>query len=271
MDRRAIGVFDSGLGGLTAVKEIKKIMPNENVIYFGDTARVPYGTKTKSTIEKYGAQDINFLLNQDVKIIVAACGTVSSNPSSIIKDLPIAYTGILNPAVNAAVNATKNEKVAVIATNATIKSDEYKKTIKSINPNISVLSKACPLFVPLVENGYIYEYNNITTLVAKEYLNEIIENEFDTIILGCTHYPIIKKLISHLVDENVKLIDPGKETALYVKNLLSQNNMLNDTENIASYKYFVSDDIENFSNIAEIFLNENNIKNNAQKINIEEY
>lgn len=266
---KPIGVFDSGLGGLTAVKELKKVLPNESIVYFGDTGRVPYGTRSKSTIIRYASQDANFLLEKGVKLIVAACGTVSSSAKEELSKLPVPYIDVITPTAEAAVKATKNKKIGVIGTGATVKSGSFIRAINSIDPEISVTSTACPLFVSLVENGFIEEDNEVTTLVAKKYLKDIIEAGVDTLILGCTHFPIIAPVIRKVMGEKVSLIDSGKETAGFVKKLIEENNLLNcDRE--STYSYFVSDDTENFKNIAEIFL-QGEIDGEVERVDIGKY
>lgn len=265
-----IGVFDSGLGGLTAVKELKKVLPNESIVYFGDTGRVPYGTRSKSTIIRYASQDANFLLEKGVKAIVAACGTVSSSAKEELKKLPVPYIDVITATALAAVNATQNKRIGVIGTGATVKSGSFSKAINAIDSEIEVTATACPLFVSLVENGFIEEDNEVTLLVAKKYLKDIIEADVDTLILGCTHFPIIAPVIRKVMGEKVKLIDSGKETARYVKEILSAEALLNNSESTANYNYFVSDDTENFKNIAEIFL-QGDIDGEVERIDIGKY
>ena len=265
-----IGVFDSGLGGLTAVKELKKVLPNESIVYFGDTGRVPYGTRSKSTIIRYASQDANFLLEKGVKAIVAACGTVSSSAKEELKKLPVPYIDVITATALAAVNATQNKKIGVIGTGATVKSGSFSKAINAIDSEIEVTSTACPLFVSLVENGFIEEDNEVTLLVAQKYLKDIIEADVDTLILCCTHFPIIAPVIRKVMGEKVKLIDSGKETARYVKEILSAEALLNNSESTAIYNYFVSDDTENFKNIAEIFL-QGDIAGEVERIDIGKY
>lgn len=269
MNNKYIGVFDSGLGGLTAVKELMKVLPEESIIYFGDTGRVPYGTRSNETIIKYVRSDINFLKSFDIKMIIVACGTASSVALPILeKELDIPVLGVVSPTVQAAVNATKNKKIAVLGTSGTINSGKYEQEIKSICSDITVFNKACPLFVPLVENGFTD--NKIAELVCKEYLDDVLKEGVDTIILGCTHYPILENTISKIVGESITLINSGAETAKYTKKYLSQNNMLSDKPLENQYRYYVSDSIENFSNVADVFLGKN-INDRIEKINIENY
>ncbi len=269
MDNRAIGVFDSGLGGLTAVREIKKVLPNEKILYFGDTGRVPYGTRSAETIAKYARQDINFLLKQDVKMIVAACGTVSSNASAVLDEIPVPHTNIIEPCCDKALEVTRNKKIGVIATSATISSGSFERKLKFMDNSVEVFAKSCPLLVPLVENGFIDRENKVTRLVVEEYLATLRENGVDTIILGCTHYPILKEIIGDIVGDEVKLINSGKEIAHRCKTILEKFNMLSQQNNNEA-EFFVSDSVEGFEKTATICLGAP-ISGNITKIDIEEY
>lgn len=264
---RPIGVFDSGLGGLSAVRELIKILPNEDIVYFGDTGRVPYGNRSNETIEKYAKQDIKFLLSMKVKMIIAACGTVSSVYGDKADKIGVPFTGVVKPTCHSAVKATRNGKIGVIGTSATIKSGSYKKEIAKINPNIEVIQRDCPLFVPLVENGFIEPDNEITCLVVKHYLAMLKNAGVDTIILGCTHYPLIKATIGEFVGKNVKLIDSGRETAKYAVSCLEKLNLLNDKAYSGNYSFNVSDSTQGFSEIAGLFLG-NGIDYDLKQINI---
>lgn len=270
MSNAPIGVFDSGLGGLTAVRELRRILPNENIVYFGDTGRVPYGSRSVDTIKKYAFQDAKFLLKHNVKMIIAACGTVSSVALNLKHDLPVPYTGVVSPTCYAAVEATKNGNIGVIGTSATIKSHSYRDTIHKFNPDIFVAEQDCPLFVPLVENGFIDKDDPVVRLVIERYLSPLIEKNVDTIILGCTHYPIIKDAISSVIGSSVHLVDSGKETAIYAKKVLQENQLLNDTNQKGNCEFFVSDTPIGFENVAGIFLGEN-VHHKVQQINIELY
>jgi len=265
-----IGIFDSGLGGLTAVKELKRILPNESIIYFGDTGRVPYGTRSPEIIKKYAVQDISFLLNKNVKFIIAACGTVSSVACEIGDTLPVQFTGVLEPTVKSAINSTKNKKIGVIGTSATIKSQAFFQELKKIDKSLEIFQQDCPLFVPLVENGITSKNDIILQEITRRYLINLKNQEIDTLILGCTHYPIIKESIQEFFGEQVKIIDSGKETALYARKVLKDSNLLNNTENNFKYYFYVSDSCENFKNEAKKFLN---LQEDyfAEKINIDEY
>ncbi|MGN0676425.1 MAG: glutamate racemase, partial [Ruminococcus sp.] len=250
----AIGVFDSGLGGLTAVRELNKILPNENIIYFGDTARIPYGSRSRNTVLRYANEDIEFLRKHDIKMIIAACGTVSSVIGDISDIDGIPFTGVLIPASRSACNATKNGRIGIIGTPATIKSGSFKKTVESMRPGTKVFANPCPLFVHLVENGYIDRENKVTRLVAEEYLEPIKKAGVDTLILGCTHYPIIKDIIADYMGDNVTLIDTGAESAKYAKKCLSEKNLLSGSTEKGKNTFYVSDSTELFGDTARIFL-----------------
>lgn len=255
MNNKPIGVFDSGLGGLTAVRELRKVLPNEDIIYFGDTARVPYGARSVATITKYTQQIVEFLMQHDVKMIISACGTVSSTCGEMLdKELPIPYTGVVTNGSQAAVGATKNNRIGVIGTNATVLSGAYGKVIKQIKNDIIITGKACPMFVPLVENGYIGIDNKVTRLVAQEYLSVIKSSNVDTLILGCTHYPLIADIIGDIMGKDVSLIDVGKETARYAAKLLLEKGMLASGDKTGTDTFYVTDNPTNFTEIAQVFL-----------------
>ncbi len=270
MYNKPIGIFDSGLGGLTALKEIVKLMPNENIVYFGDTSRVPYGSKSRETILNYSMQDISFLKSMNVKIIVAACGTVSSMLNEISNNYNTLFTGVLEPTCQAALRASDNHKIGVIGTTATIKSNSYKKLINKLDSSYTVYQVDCPLFVPMIEYGIINSDDVLVKETVKRHLHSFINTGIDTLILGCTHYPIISEAIQNEIGQNVKLIDSGKETARFVYNLLKDNNILSHKSEIGQKHFFVSDSTENFSRIANIFLGEN-FKLDVKKIDINQY
>jgi len=266
MDKRPIGIFDSGVGGLTVTGQVMKVMPDEKIVYFGDTARVPYGSKGKETITRFSCQDVRFLLSKDVKAVIVACNTASSNSLEYLKenfDVPVFGTVI--PGAVEAVKQTRNKKVGIIATAATVRSGAYEKEIKKADPEIKVFAKACPLFVPLAEEGW--SDNEIAYLTAKEYLTPMLEEGVDTIILGCTHYPLLRKCIEKVVGENVTLIDPAYETALRVEKYLEENGMKGEA-NEAEHEFFVSDSTDMFDRICSEALNK---KYTAQEINIEKF
>lgn len=265
-DKRPIGIFDSGVGGLTVVKEIIKALPEENIVYFGDTARVPYGSKSKETVFKFSCQIIRFLKEQNVKAIIIACNTVSSNCYEDLKkefyDIPIIE--VVNAGVKSAIKTTKNNRIGIIGTESTIKSNQYKLKIKQILSNTKVFSKACPLFVPLAEEGWFE--SKITVDIAKIYLQELIDNNIDTLILGCTHYPLLENSIKNVIGEKISIVNPAFETALSIKQYLLKNNMQN--KNGKEYKFFVSDESDKFNFICSLLLNKTYY---AKKINIEKY
>lgn len=255
MNDYAIGVFDSGMGGLTTVKELNTILPNENIIYFGDTARIPYGSRSKETILKYAKQDINFLKTHRIKMIISACGTVSSTVlSNPIEGIDMGFIGVVVPACNTACSVTKNKKVGVIGTPATIKSESYVTTINSIDASIEVLGVSCPMFVHLVENGYTSPDNVVTRIIAEEYLAPIKEFGADVLILGCTHYPIIKDTIASVVGGGVTLISAGAEAGKYAKEYLRERNLLTSRTEKGENEFYVSDSVELFEENAKNFL-----------------
>lgn len=271
MDNRPIGVFDSGVGGLTTVLELQRLMPAENIIYFGDTSRVPYGTRSNETIYKYAKQDIGFLLSKDVKMVIAACNTASAvlaAEESFKPDYP--FLEVINPTVEAAASATKNNKIGVIATPATIKSRSYEKALIERNPKLEIFSSACPLFVPLVENQYTDRENKVTKMVAEDYLAPIREAGVDTLILGCTHYPIIEDIIGDVMGKRVSLISSGREVASVAQKVLLKNNMLNLCRKMGEAEFYVSDSVEIFSSSAEAILKKP-LMGEPQKIDIERY
>ncbi len=255
-DKRAIGVFDSGLGGLTVVKELRSFLPNEDIVYFGDTGRVPYGTKSRDTIRKYALEDEKFLLSRDVKLIIAACGTVSSVASDIGNELPVPYFEVVSHSAEAAVKATKNKKIGVIGTAATVKSGMHGKLIKQIMPECEVISCSCSMFVPLVEEGWYEEDDEVVLETVRRYLKPIIEAGVDTLILGCTHYPILERAISKVLNNKVELINMGTAVANKVAKFLNETDLKNDDNKNGEYSFFVSDKPDSFRNIASVLLGE---------------
>lgn len=253
MDSRPIGVFDSGLGGLSVVKELERILPNESIEYFGDTGRVPYGTRSRETIRAYAIQDEEFLLSKDVKMIIAACGTVSSVAADTAISLPVPFLGVVEPAAKAAANATKNGRIGVTGTSATISSGAYEKCLKSINPDFEIISVDCPLFVPIVESGFIDKDDELTYIAAKRYLDKIAGFGVDTLILGCTHFPLISDTISRVMGENVTLISAGKSAAVECAKLLEENDMLCLSKAKPSRNFYVTDRPEGFYKTADLF------------------
>ena len=269
MDNRKIGVFDSGLGGLTAVKEIMSLFPNESIVYFGDTGRVPYGTRSKETILKYTYDDINFLLSCDVKMIVIACGTASSAALPEIKtEFNVPIYGVVDSGAYEAARVTKNNKIGIIGTTATIKSGAYNKYLAEYNNKVQTFEKACPLFVPLVENGHFD--TPVTELVVEEYLKDIKDAGVDTLILGCTHYPLLKSAISKYMGDGVTLVSPGEEVAKFLRKKITSDNAHSEIRDRDQYSYYVSDSIESFEELGGIFL-ETKINGKVNKIDIEKY
>lgn len=269
MNKNAIGVFDSGLGGLTAVKELLSVLPNEDIVYFGDTSRVPYGTRSFKTITDYAAQDLNFLSTHNVKIALVACGTVSAVALSHLKgNYPFNVVGVIESAARAAVNATENKKIAILGTAATIKSNAYKTAIEQMDNTIETISIACPLFVPLVENGHTDKNDELTKGAVKLYLSAVKDFGADTVILGCTHYPLIAGAIGEFLGKSVTLINSGKEAAKTIKTLLENENMLNQSG--GAQRFFVSDSTESFEKYAGLFLGKT-LNGEVKKVDIENY
>lgn len=268
MDNRPIGVFDSGVGGLTVVKQIIRKMPHEDIVYFGDTARLPYGSKSKETVIKFSKQIINFLLKKDVKAVVIACNTASSNALEDLKEtyrgLPI--FGVVEPGASDAIKYTKNKCVGVIGTAATVRSGAYEKLINELDNNIKVFSKACPLFVPLVEENW--GETDVAYITAKMYLEELVNIGIDSLVLGCTHYPFMKKCIGETVGDNIKLVDPAYSAASKVKEFLENNDMLNSIDKYGEKLFYLSDITDMFDSICKRALKESYI---PQKVDIEKY
>lgn len=253
MDQRAIGVFDSGLGGLTAVRHLQDLLPDENIVYFGDTGRVPYGTRSRDTIRRYTEEDCRLLLDRDVKFIIAACGTVSSVAPDLLEQLPVPAIGVVSPTAEAAVKATKNKKIGILGTAATINSASFEKAILALDPTIEVTATPCPLFVSLVESGWIAEDDEVAIPMVRRYLAAVKSAGVDTLILGCTHFPLLAPIIRAELGNNVALIDSGRETAALCAKLLGEKDALAQRDG-GSAQFYVSDQPEGFSRVAEIFL-----------------
>lgn len=254
-NNKPIGVFDSGLGGLTVFKELKKVLPNENFIYFGDTGRVPYGNRSKETILKYALEDETFLLTKDVKLIIAACGTVSSLTDKSGKNLPVPFFEMITPAAIAAAKATRTKKIGVIGTVATVNSNAHKKELLKIG-KFDVLAASCPLFVPLVENGLTNKDDIVVKEIVSRYLKDLKDFGCDTLILGCTHYPALYDAIDDYFEYSVKLINPGEELSIVVKKYLEQNSMLNSEKTDGITEFYVSDHPDAFCDQAKAILGE---------------
>lgn len=248
-----IGVFDSGLGGLTVVKEIMRELPCEEVVYFGDTARVPYGTKSKESIVRFSKENVAILLKHKVKMVVVACNTASSLALSALREtFSVPIIGVIKPGARKAVEITRNKRVGIIATAATINSNEYTKEIHRLDAAIKVTSQVCPLFVPLAEEGWFEK--KVTFKIAQEYLSPVKEKKVDTLILGCTHYPLLKTVIKKVMGKDVVLVDSAQEVASEVKQLLEttqKNRLLNRKTRPV---FLVSDEPKHFSRLARRFL-----------------
>ena len=252
-----IGVFDSGVGGLTVAREIMRQLPNEKIVYFGDTARVPYGTKSKNTILRYSRQIINFLKTKDVKAVVIACNTASAYALDDIKpELDIPIIGVVEPGAKTAAKTTKCGNIGVIGTEATISSGIYSQTIKKYREDAKVVGRACPLFVSLAEEGWIKD-DPVTDMVARRYLAPFLNDEVDTLIMGCTHYPLLRSTLRKVLGEKINLVNPAYETARELDELLKENGLENDggrIEENQAYEFYVSDAAEKFMNFANSIL-----------------
>ena len=265
-----VGVFDSGVGGLTVAREIARQLPNENIIYFGDTARVPYGSKSQNTIIRFSEQIIRFLKTKQVKAIVIACNTASALALDAVKDefdLPV--IGVVVPGARAAVEATKNRKIGVVGTDATVQSGMYTKIIQGMAPDVTVIEKACPLFVPLVEEGF--KEHVVTQEIIEYYLESMRNTDIDAMILGCTHYPLLRSKIRAYMGEKIQIVNPAYETAMDLKRLLHDQDMENDGANPqhSRYSFYVSDAAEKFRSFANTVMPFDVPTTNV--VNIEEY
>ena len=269
MDTRPIGVFDSGLGGLTCVKKLMDVLPGEDIIYLGDTGRVPYGGRSRETILKYARQDIAFLRRFDIKAVVAACGTVSTNGlEEIAGDYDIPVFGVADAAAAAAARLTKSGRVGLIGTKASIRSDAYDRKILALRPDTVIVKRACPLFVPLVEEGRIDPHDPVLCLVAEQYLAELRDARVDTLILGCTHYPLIARTVGEIMGPEVRLIDPGAETAQRLKTELARLDAGNPARR-GQRRYYVTDSAEDFGRAASLFL-EAHVEGDVKRVSLEE-
>ena len=271
MDMRPIGVFDSGLGGLTAVRTLRQILPQEQLIYFGDTARVPYGGRTKETLLKYARQDVRFLRSFDLKAILVACGTVSTNTLGELQaenELPI--IGVVEPTCRRAAALTQNKKVGIIATSASIRSGAYEAALRRLDGDIQAFGRACPLFVPLVENGRIHPGDVVIETVAREYLEPLLKEGIDTLILGCTHYPLLFEILSGICGPGVRLVSAGEEAAFQLKRELKARALLQAESHRGSGEFYVSDRPEDFQRLAALFLQEEQALG-VRRVDIEQY
>jgi glutamate racemase len=252
VDARPIGVFDSGVGGLTVVSQMRRMLPGESIVYFGDLARLPYGSKSKQSIIQFSHQIMRFLLGQDVKAVIIACGTASSNSLEEMRaSYSIPIMGVVEPGAHAAANKTRNKRIGVIGTEATVSSGAYGQLLAGLDPEIQVFSKACPLFVPLVEEGWFDD--GVTREVIHRYLIPLKEEGVDTLILGCTHYPLLRGLIQEEMGEQVTLVDPSQEAALLMKSFLISHQRLAENAE-GSVRFYASDSTEKFQRLAEVIL-----------------
>lgn len=248
-----MGVFDSGIGGLTVVKSLMKRLPNENIVYFGDTARVPYGPKSPQVVKQYAAQDTDFLMTHNVKMIVVACNTVSSVALEVVqRHSRVPVVGVIVPGARAAVEKSEKKRIGVIGTVGTIASNAYTNAIRQFDPSATVISQACPLFVPLAEEGWTE--HPATEMIAKEYLFPLKLQKIDTLVLGCTHYPILGSVISRVFEDKVQLIDSGEAAASDVEKILDEQMLRNQSKMKANVQFFVSDIPHKFTEIGERFL-----------------
>ncbi|MBU1095731.1 MAG: glutamate racemase [Ignavibacteriae bacterium HGW-Ignavibacteriae-2] len=262
-----IGIFDSGIGGLTVVKRISSFFPNENIIYFGDTARVPYGNKSNDTVIEYALQDANFLFKKNVKLIIVACNTASSVAIDVLKEkFQVPVIGMIEPGAQLAIDTTNNKRIGVIGTYATIGNHAYSSEIKKHNPKIEVFEKPCPLFVPLAEEGWMDHPS--TKLIAEEYLNDFINWDIDTLILGCTHYPLLSAVIEEVMGDKVTLIDSGTAAASVVEDHLNGRGLRNTSVQQGQYEYYLSDLSGKFKDVAERFLGRT--VGNINKVDLEQ-
>lgn len=267
MDERKIGVFDSGLGGLTVVREIEKLLPHESIVYFGDIARLPYGSKSKETITEFSHQIMRFLQQQNVKAVIVACGTASSNALEELQksyDLPI--MGVVEPGARAAARATRSGRIGITGTEATIRSGAFERLLKKENSQIQVFNQACPLFVPLVEEGWFED--DVTRQVVRRYLASLKENRVDTVVLGCTHYPLLKKLVQQEMGEEVTLINPSRAVVEEMKAYLEEYGLENGASQ-GAYEFYGSDSTEKFSEFGRRVLQLPSLT--VKKVSIEKY
>lgn len=250
---RPIGIFDSGIGGLTVAQEVTRLLPNEQIVYFGDTARVPYGTKSKESVIRFSRDNVNVLLRYNVKMIVIACNTSTSWALGILrKEYKIPIIGVIEPGSRRALEVSRKKRIGVIATPSTVNSGKYTQTILKLAPSAKVSSRACPLFVPLVEEGWLD--HQVTEKVAEEYLASLRAEQIDTLILGCTHYPLLKTVLQKVMGKQVTLVDSAIETARAVKKLLEAEGLLRSSKHPPRHEFLVSDEPEHFRVVAKRFL-----------------
>lgn len=268
MSWKAIGIFDSGVGGLTVLHEIIRALPQEDTIYLGDTARVPYGTKSPETVVRYSHQITDFLVSRDIKLLVVACNTASAVALDSLQELyPIPIVGVIDPGARRAAAVTRTGKIAVIGTEGTVKSSAYTKAIKRIAPDIQVVTRACPLFVPLAEEGWVD--NEIARLTARAYLEGLSDEGCDTLVLGCTHYPLLKGVIREVMGSGVSLVDSAEETARTVAEILAAGQILRPVAEQGNHHYFVTDVPAGFIRVGNRFLGGE--LGDVYQVNLEQY
>ena len=271
MDHRPIGVFDSGLGGLTAVRELEKQMPQESIIYFGDTGRVPYGSRSREIITRYARQDVAFLRSFDLKAVVIACGTVSTTTIDVLRseqDIPV--FGVVEPSARRAAELTRNGKIGLIATRASISTGAYERAIHALNPGAEIFPIACPLFVPLVENGRTQPGDVVIETVVKDYLAPLKAAGVDVLVLGCTHYPLLREVIGACMGQSVALVDSGAEVAHAVGRWLSDHDAVAENGHSGLHRWCVSDSQQGFRELASRFLGRP-VTEPVELVDIEQY
>lgn len=267
MSWQAVGIFDSGVGGLTVLREITRVLPQEDTIYFGDTARVPYGTKSPETVTRYAREITSFLVRRDIKLLVVACNTASAVALPTLKRLfSIPVVGVIEPGAKRAVEVSRTGRIGVIGTAGTIRSSAYTRAIKRLNPAAEVLTKACPLFVPLAEEGWVD--NQVAHLTAQSYLQELKDTGVDTLVLGCTHYPLLKPLIAEVMGSGVTLVDSAAETARTVAEILAQKKCMRPDSEKGNHHYYVSDIPAGFIRVGNRFLGDR--LGDVYQVNLEE-
>ena len=269
-DSRAIGIFDSGLGGLTVAREIMKLLPQENIVYFGDTGRVPYGTRSRETIRRYALEDERFLLSKNVKLIVAACGTVSSVAADTGDSLPVPFSEVVSHSCYAAAKATTNGKIGVLATSATVNSGAHREKLLSLLPDAQIIEQSGTLLVPLVEEGWIAADDAVVTGTLERYLEPMKTAGVDTVILGCTHFPVLQGAIRRILGEDVMLINMGEAAAERVRDLLLQRDEQNTGLLPPVHRFYVSDKPLSFSRTARTLLGDNIDENHVEQVNLKE-
>lgn len=250
---RPIGIFDSGVGGLTVYRALERMLPHESLIYLGDTARIPYGTRSVETVQRYSAEDASFILSKNVKAIVIACNTASALAADYLRskfDVPI--MGVIRPGARRAVESTRSGRIGVIGTEATVASGAYQRAMINLRGDLEIFSRGCPLFVPLAEEGWTD--HDVTRLVAREYLTNLIDSRIDTLVLGCTHYPILRPVIESVMGEGVTCIDSGEAVAADVVTRLKESGLARTSQEPRREEFYVTDSASRFRRVAELFL-----------------